>query len=216
MPLSPVSDIVILAAGKSERMGSDKALLPVGDRPSIIRMIEKFAELRFSVVVVTGSNHTNIAGALAAYTPASGLSVEIACNDNPGKGMFSSIQAGIRKTSGKRPCFIQMVDQPFVPPEVYRMMLGSLTPARWVVQPVIYRYGEIVGGHPILISATLADKLVKFPDDITFREAMDSFRERTYQMTTDFVEVLRNINTPEEWEKAVREQSMRHYQGHAL
>src|SRR5579862_9662542 len=99
MPRSPGLCAVILAAGESTRMGTDKALLswpPAAAGSSAtgqtflsaaIRAFKSFSEM---VIVVAGKNESNVAP--VAY--ASGASV--VRNPAPERGQFSSLQTGLQ------------------------------------------------------------------------------------------------------------------------
>src|SRR4030088_2844263 len=91
---------VILAAGESSRMGTDKALLSwtppaAGQTPSghtfLSAAIYSFSLSTDFIVVVAGKNET----ALAPIAYANGGSIVI--NPDPSRGQFSSLQVGLRE-----------------------------------------------------------------------------------------------------------------------
>ena len=89
---------VILAAGDSSRMGTDKALLPwpprvEGQAPSnetfLSAAIRSLALSTDFVIIVAGKNEAG----LAPVAFANGAS--IVTNPDPGRGQFSSLQVGL-------------------------------------------------------------------------------------------------------------------------
>ena len=83
---------VILAAGYSSRMGSFKPALYIGDKTVIARLITSFCDAGIrDIVVVSGHNRELLQSLIA------GFDVTESYNENFPQGMFSSIQAGVKK-----------------------------------------------------------------------------------------------------------------------
>src|SRR3979411_2630305 len=108
---------VILAAGASSRMGTDKALLPrpppaAGQLPSghtfLSAAIHSFSLSTDFIVVVAGKNEA----ALAPIAYANGASIVI--NPDPSRGQFSSLQLGVSEllNRGRDAAVITLVDRP--------------------------------------------------------------------------------------------------------
>lgn len=84
---------VILAAGYSSRMGSFKPGLHIGDKTVIARLIASFYDAGIKDIVVVSGHNREVLQSLI-----SGFEVTESYNENFPEGMFTSIQAGIRKT----------------------------------------------------------------------------------------------------------------------
>jgi molybdenum cofactor cytidylyltransferase len=84
---------VVLAAGRSRRMGAPKMLLPWGDAAIIERVVGVLAEAGVGeIVVVTGGTHEQVAKVLEKRP------LRIARNENYEQGeMLSSVQVGLRQ-----------------------------------------------------------------------------------------------------------------------
>jgi molybdenum cofactor cytidylyltransferase len=107
---------VILAAGESSRMGTDKALLPwpptsAGKPTSETFLSAAIRSLSYAsdfVLVLAGKN----AAVLAPVAYARGASIVI--NPNPERGQFSSLQVGLHEvlTRGRDTAMVTLVDRP--------------------------------------------------------------------------------------------------------
>src|SRR6187549_394417 len=104
---------LVLAAGKSTRMGRTKALLPLGDETFISRIVGTFRAAGVEdVVVVVGHDAERVAAALDRLDPPPRVVL------NPGyeSGQLSSILAGLRAVDrpGVTALLLTLVDVPLV------------------------------------------------------------------------------------------------------
>jgi Uncharacterized MobA-related protein len=114
------SAAIILAAGFSSRMGSDKALLDLNGKPVLERIVSSYQAVGIGqIVVVSGQNHA----ALVQLC----LPVELVRNPAPENGMFSSIQTGVAALGPATDAFfVQPVDIPLVSPATLTGLLAAL------------------------------------------------------------------------------------------
>src|SRR5687768_1281357 len=100
---------VVLAAGASTRMGTQKLLLPLGDEPLVRRAVRQVAAAGFDdVLVVLGSEHEAMLAALE------GLPVRHANNLAFASGMGSSFRTAIEHLPDSDAAMFALADQPFV------------------------------------------------------------------------------------------------------
>src|SRR6516165_7321675 len=102
---------VILAAGRASRMGEEKLLLPLGDRPVLRHVVESVdrAGMRETIVVVNPRNRVAIA-ALVSDRPR-----RVVCNERFQDGIASSIAAGTGAVSEDSEALVLVQgDQPMV------------------------------------------------------------------------------------------------------
>src|SRR5262245_36469590 len=108
---------IVLAAGRSTRMGRPKATLPIGDRETFLsRIVRTLLEAGVDdVVVVLGHD----ADAVAAAFAASGLRARLAVNADYDRGQLSSLQTGLAVVDrpGVIAALVTLVDVPLVSAE---------------------------------------------------------------------------------------------------
>jgi molybdenum cofactor cytidylyltransferase len=92
-------EAVILAAGYSSRIGSNKMILSIDEKPMLCHVVEAFYPLCHKIHVVSGHYHADIVALLSQYEK-----VHIIYNNDYHLGMFSSLLCGIEQVTGD--CFI--------------------------------------------------------------------------------------------------------------
>lgn len=191
-PRLPVT-AAILAGGRSERMGADKTLLPVGGAPLILRVLDVVSSVCEEAFVVT-----NDPSALAEAALPSGIAVYT--DEVPAQGPLGGLTTAL---ANARPGWVLVVaaDLPWLSPEVVRA-LWEVRDGAQVVVPV-----SDAGKEPLL-ALYHTDCLA------AAREAMASGRRRIvgFFASVPVVEVplsalrevdpdlgsLVNVNTPED------------------
>jgi len=204
--MMPVSSFcaVILAAGASTRMGTDKALL--GWPPpsttggtllsAAIHTLSPFNDL---VIVVAGKN----AAAIARVVDASGGFLTV--NPEPERGQFSSLQCGLRQVlnRGRDAAMITLVDRPpvksFTLEKLRAEFDSALRNGKWAVVP---EYGGR-HGHPILIGREMIEAFLKAPATASARDIQRQHQEKVQYVSVDDPDVTSNLNTPEDYAKLV-------------
>lgn len=182
---SPYCCCILLAAGKSSRMGKAKWSLKVSENKTFAGYIaEKYKECHIPAVLVINEEDQN---QLTGLDLAS--NIKIAVNSLVEQGRMKSLQCGLENVAGYRPCFVHNIDNPFVSAQLLHNMLESLGDWDYVV-PVY----EKQGGHPVLISARLAEivKSMKPPFPV-LRDFLKQFRG--LRMPWDSADILLNLNT---------------------
>ena len=194
---------VILAAGDSSRMGSDKALLSwppsaAGQAPSsetflsaAIRSLSRATEF---VVVVAGKNEAGLAPMVYAH----GASLVV--NPDPSRGQFSSLQIGLREVlnHGRDAAMVTLVDRPPVSNatiQTLREAFGAADQNVWAVVP------EFSGkhGHPYLVGREMIEAFLRVPATSIARDIEHEHQKRIQYVRVDDPLIAVNINTPEDY-----------------
>ena len=196
---TPVSlTAIILAAGRSRRMGAqNKLLLEVGGRPVLARVLAAFANAPVAeVIVVTGADHDRVASLVEGQEP-----VRRAYNPDFESGMASSIRQGVQAARKDAAGFVICPgDLPFLSSNVVRRLCDVFVtqdPPR-IVRPIY----EARPGHPVIFDASFRGALVSIRGD---QGARDVVRRNEAVLTRVPVEdegVCQDVDTPEALRRA--------------
>ena len=190
---------VILSAGRSERMGSPKALLAYRGDTFLGHVYRTAVKSSLDQVrVVLGHRPRPIIDALG-LPPG-----EIVLNEGYDRGMLSSLQEGLRALAPDRPEAIVMflVDHPRVSVALVDNIVAAFRKGR----------GEIVipvhdgrRGHPVLFSAALFDELLAAPPDKGARHVVRAHPELVCELPAGTSGVLIDIDTPDDYAQLERD-----------
>ncbi len=192
---------VILAAGQSLRMGEPKALLPLGDRNVIERVIEAAGSIVELTVVVA---NPLLADALGGPGAGGGGGFELVLNTDPGSEQIDSLRLGIERmiSSLEEPpdgFFLHPVDYPLVGEEDYRALRAAFSEPPGtgidVFQPVFAERH----GHPVLCRYSLASRFLELSAGGTARDVIRSC-PRGYVPTSN-PGVVEDMDTPEDYSR---------------
>ena len=208
MALAPSICGVILAAGSSTRMGRDKALLPwppvAEGTPTAntflgvtIDLFQAYSDL---VIVVAGKNEAAIEPVAYAH------GAFVVVNQQPERGQFSSLQAGLHEVlnRGRDAALIALIDHPPVLPstvQTLRDVFLNSGPKVWAVVPEVRRGEELVHGHPIVVGREIIELFLRAPADATARDVEHHYQQHIRYVPVDDARVATNIDTPEDYER---------------
>jgi molybdenum cofactor cytidylyltransferase len=143
---------IVLAAGRSSRMGRPKALLPLGDGHTFLsRIVQTFlAAGADDVIVVVGHDAELIASSFAT----SGLPARFVTNREYDRGQLSSLVAGLNAIDrpGVAAALVTLVDVPLVTEATVRQVLDAY---RRTGAPIVRPTSGDRHGHPLLIDRRL-------------------------------------------------------------
>jgi CTP:molybdopterin cytidylyltransferase MocA len=189
---------ILLAAGRSRRMGAFKPLLRFGSRTIIEFCIDNLrAGGVETIIVVLGHRAEEVRERLA------GLEVRFAVNEEAGSEMSVSIARGVEQVSPEvEALFVALVDQPLIPPSVIRLLMDKRrrTGARLVVPEYRGR-----GGHPVLLDQSLREELLKLDERRGLRALFDKHRGEVRRVSVDSPDVARDLDTWEDYRALYRE-----------
>lgn len=197
-------DILILSAGKSSRMGSDKALLQINDKPSIIHLISKLLPYANSFNIVLSYNLESVKKEVDKFYP--DLNVKFINNERYELGMFSSILKGLESIPGKNPVLMHQIDQPFIAPKVYEQLVKGHNSKCYTIQPSFLINGEKKAGHPLIINYPFRRVILRYKPENNLKEIMSEFRDRRDFVMVEDEGIFHNLNTPEQFLKKKKEQ----------
>jgi molybdenum cofactor cytidylyltransferase len=198
---------VILTAGESSRMGTDKALLPwpkeTGGKSAYARpagtllstAIQALAEFCDMVIVVTGKNEP----ALRPVVEGSGG--VLVKNPAPERGQFSSLQVGLHEVldRGRDAAMVTLVDRPPPQQKTLNDLLTAFAARDHGIWAVVPEYSG-KHGHPILIGREMIEAFLKAPATANAREIEHANQARVRYLPVDDRSVTMNVDTPQEYE----------------
>jgi molybdenum cofactor cytidylyltransferase len=192
---------VILAAGRSARMGAPKALLDFRGAPFIVRILEAMAALDLKTrVVVLGPDAPRIRPAIA---PHDCIVVE---NPDVDAGPIASLRCalGALKTISPGGIIVWPVDLPHVRiATVERLVEAWRHGSPAIVVPAFAERR----GHPVIWDARLLPELetsVAATRDGA-RAVVHSHESEVTSVAVDDPAAIDQVNTPEDYERLVRE-----------
>lgn len=193
---------LVLAAGKSERMGSPKALLPISGRTFLENILDAISRTSIEETVVVVGHHRKEIDAAVKLTSAerkrdSAQPQKLVFNADYEKGMITSFQTGIRSlswdTSG---AFLFLVDHPLVEPATIELMIANLAPNR-IVLPTF----EGRRGHPVLFSSEVLQEILALPSSEGANIVVRKDPDRIFEVPVNTPGILVDVDTPEQFER---------------
>jgi molybdenum cofactor cytidylyltransferase len=186
---------LVLAAGESSRMGTDKARLGYNNRTFLETILNTLAEAGIERVAVVLGHHAeeirqsvNLRGA------------EVVINPDFRLGQTSSLQIGLNALDSREleAVVLCLVDHPAVSAPTVRQLVDAFGKSR---MPVVIPTYSGRHGHPVVIARRLFDELKSLGPDAGANTVV-----RRYQGATQFLEVndpgiLLNIDDPESYQR---------------
>ncbi len=188
---------LVLAAGRSERMGTPKQLLPFGKGTVIEQVVRTLTRSRLGkdVVVVLGHQAEEI------MHKASALPVRFAYNPDPDGDMVSSVRCGLAYIRPDHACLIALGDQPLVTKETVNRLIAEYE--RRPEGMVLPAY-DGKRGHPMIMSPAYREEVL-FQ---SFRGGLKGLRDRHAEsvrlVPVDTDAVLFDMDYRRDYEEALR------------
>jgi molybdenum cofactor cytidylyltransferase len=188
---------IILAAGQSKRMEQNKMLLPFAGSTVIQTIVSEVAATSArDVVVVTGYESEKIAAVLQGYLARCVFNPDYAQSE-----MIVSIQVGLRTINDHlQAALIVLGDQPRIRHDMVHRIIAACEPGALIV-PSYQRQR----GHPILIDRALWSDILTLPPTSTLRDFIRSHEDRIRYIEVDSDSVLRDMDTPEDYQELIHE-----------
>lgn len=180
---------VLLAAGRSMRMGRPKQLLPWRGVPLVRHMahIALATQLR-ELVVVTG------AAAQAVHAALGDLPVRVVHNPAFEQGQSTSLRVGIQALPpGVDAAMVLLVDQPLLQPATIDALIAAWRPPWQIVAP---RYAG-QRGHPVLFARALFDQLCALQGDRGARNLLERYAAQSLLVDVTDGGVVLDMDTPD-------------------
>ncbi len=183
---------VVLAAGRSTRMGGpNKLLAEFSGKPLVRIAVEQALASRASpVIVVTGHQRQEVEAAIA------GLDVKTVHNPDFAQGLGTSLKAGVAALPAENDgAIICLADMPQVNAALIDKLIGAFDPEKGalVVLPTL----DGKRGNPVLWSRRFFPDLMAIEGDIGARHLIARYAEAVTEVPVDGLAAFTDVDTPE-------------------
>ena len=188
---------IILAAGKSKRMGKPKLLLPFGEKTIIETVIQNVILSKVDkILVVLGSNQDKIEEKIKD------LPIETVVNSHYTKGMLSSVQCGFRSIpKNARAVLVMLGDQPSISSTIINKIIDKFKSTK---KGVILPVNKNKRGHPVLIDIKYRDKVERLNPDIGLRELIHNHPEDIMEVELETSNILKDIDNMNDYKRELK------------
>ena len=190
-------------------MGGFKPLLDIGGKPALIRLLNSISSAGLSrITVVTGHGREKIEAALETkgdepsvlLSPTlrtEGSSPFVLYNENYESGMFSSIQAGIKKATGTDAALLFPVDVPLVAADTIKDLIAAWEKSD--ISRFAVPFFEGKNGHPLLIPGAYYSAILEYTGDGGLKEIRNRHIAEMIRYETDDMGCVLDMDTPEDY-----------------
>ena len=186
---------VLLAAGRSERMGRNNKLLLNADGIPLVRKsaINILNSNVASMTVVTGFDENKIVSAL------SGLNVNFVKNINFREGLSSSLKAGLANiTPTPSAVIICLADMPKIQPEHINQLIENFDPLKGWEICIPTNNGK--RGNPVLIGSRFFPYIFETSGDFGAKQVMKQHSDKIVEVEIGTSDIHFDIDTQDEYE----------------
>ena len=186
--------VIILSAGKSERMGTPKPALKFDESQTFIEHIS-FEYQQFGckeiIIVLNKENHTFLKN-INIKLPSN---CKIAINSHPEWHRFYSLKTGVKSLKEINYVFVHNVDNPFVNQDVLNELLNHSDKADYIVPEF-----EGKGGHPVLLSPKIILEITQTnKNELHLKDFLNQFTK--IKVPVNNSTILTNVNESDDYKK---------------
>jgi molybdenum cofactor cytidylyltransferase len=191
---------IVLAGGKSSRMGRPKALLPIG--PGLDTFFDRITRTLSDagiddIVVVVGADADAIR---SEVRPLRG--VRIVDNPDHERGQLTSLVAGLRSfdLASAKAALVTLIDVPLVTPATVRTLIAV---QRERDAPVVRPVSGGRHGHPVIFGRALFDELQRADPAHGAKTVVHAHAADTIEVPIDDEGAFTDIDTREEYDRVI-------------
>ena len=191
---------IVLCGGQSKRMGQPKAWLPFAGELMLPRVVRLLSEVVTPIVVVAAPDQA---------VPPLPADVAVVRDEEKGRGPLQGLAAGLTALRGRADAaYMSSCDVPFLRPEFVRRLIELMGDNAICVPRVGDHHHPLAAVYRLEVAVAVArllaeDRLRPF---FLFEAVPTRVVEAVELADVDpTFQTLRNLNTPEEYEAALRE-----------
>lgn len=185
---------IILAAGKSARMGQNKMMMKWGDVTVLEKVIQTIQDSGIEDIILVTSNE--IRDASNKLITNYGLRITI---NNTSHEMLSSIQLGLRSQKAESEAtLITLGDQPQIESRSIKAVCEAYQESKSNLVVPSYQNRR---GHPWLVAKSLWDEILNMKENQTPRDFLNAHANEIEYVNVDSPTILQDLDTPEDYLK---------------
>jgi molybdenum cofactor cytidylyltransferase len=181
---------LVLAAGKSTRMGANKLLMDLHGAPMVTRTVAAIAASRAApIIVVTGNDADAVRAALKSEN------VVFTHNPRFADGMAASLKAGLAALPADIDgVLVCLADMPAVTAGAVDKLIAALNPTegRAIIVPTY----QGKRGNPVLFARGYADEMMDLEGDAGARTLLSAHADAVYEVEMADAGILADADTP--------------------
>ena len=187
---------MVLAAGRSRRMGTQKLLLPFGEQPLVAEVVDKVLRSPVDqVFVVIGKEGESIIKAL------DGRRVHFVTNTHAEDEMLYSVRCGLTAMPEETvAALVALGDQPSITADIVEDLVRSFrTSGRGIVVPT--HKGK--RGHPLLFAMRYRNEILSRHEGRGLCGLLDSHPRDVFELEVPSARILDDIDLPADYQRAI-------------
>lgn len=202
---------VLLAGGKSERMGTDKGLLKFNNNYWILEQLNRISNLTIQEVYIGLGFHSQhyfeaipwLKNAITNFVNYQNLNIKVIINNTPELGSFSTLQTVLKEVPEKSTIILNHIDIPILNTAELNEIISTENDV------VIPNY-KGKNGHPIKLSEIVWSSLLDL--DVTKADSrLDHQLKKINPIKISTIEVfdraiLYNLNSKKDWNSFLENQ----------
>ncbi len=188
---------MVLAAGKSERMGKNKLLLEIKGKKLIEHILGALESSKVNeIVVVLGHNPWEVRDVISRFK------CSIVVNEMYMKGMVSSLKTGLTQVEHADAVLIVLGDQIILNPKLIDAMIGEMEKniKKVLIVSPIYKGKK---GHPVLFHKRLFNEILSLTKYNTLRDVIHKHSNSLLTIEGDKWTII-DIDDPNDFDTATR------------
>lgn len=157
---------IVLAAGKSERMKTNKLLLRLKGETLVSRILNALLIPEIGeIVVVLGHKPKEIMNEINHIQ----TNLKVVINENYEEGMSSSFKAGLRHCKDADAAFLVLGDEPILDETLLKNMVRRMTTSNALIVSPNHKGKK---GHPLLFNAQLFEEILDLAEGEVIRDVV--------------------------------------------
>jgi molybdenum cofactor cytidylyltransferase len=179
---------IILAAGKSIRMGQNKLLMKWGDATVLEKVIQTIQNSGITDIVLITNNELRFTNYELRFTV-----------NNTNHEMLSSIQVGLQSQNAiSEAVIITLGDQPQIESRSVRAVCEAYQKNKSKLVVPSYQMRR---GHPWLVAKPLWSEILQMNENQTPRDFLNQHANEIEYVEVDSPSILQDLDTPEDYLK---------------